>query len=111
MNTSHAVEPVFCGRIVSFIYGITYLYGPWIPAICCCERGVSMCGSVGSRVVGELHKQKASYPVILMVMAVDPEVLFEYLDSQLTQSVCLWVVCYRKSQPYIQFLVEGLGEG
>ena len=43
-----------------------------------------MCASMGGGVVGKLYQWKPSYPAILTVMAVDPEVLFECLDSLLT---------------------------
>ena len=92
MNTSHPIKPVFCGGIVSILSWVTtYLYGSWVPAICCRKGGVSMCG--GGGVVGELRQWEPSYPAILTIMAVDPKVLFKCLDGSLAESVSLRVVC------------------
>ena len=55
MDLGHAVKPVFCSRVVSFVSRVAYLYSSWVPAVSCSKRGVSM-GCVCGRVVCELSE-------------------------------------------------------
>lgn len=49
-------------------------------------------GCRGSIVVGELHEQKKFRPVILLIIAINADVLFESLVSSLSLSVTFWII-------------------
>src|SRR6266481_9724414 len=78
----------------------------WVVALICEERGNS-CGAARSVVVCELSEGEEAQPVVLLVVAVDVEVLFQSLVSVLGLSVTFQVI----SQGEVQLHVQGGAKG
>src|SRR6266481_10104019 len=78
----------------------------WVVALVREERGNSR-GAARSVVVCELGKGEEARPVVLLVVAVDTEVLFQSLVSALSLSVTFWVV----SRGEVQLHVQGGAKG
>jgi len=49
-------------------------------------------GRIGCHMIGKLGKRQLSLSMFLSIITDDAEVLFECLDSLLTESISLWVV-------------------
>ncbi len=60
------------------------------------EEGGYACRGMGSVVVCEFRERKEGNPVVLLVVDVNPEVLFEYLIDAFGLSVCFRVICSGK---------------
>src|SRR6266481_1216196 len=78
----------------------------WVVAFVCEERGNSH-GAARCVVVCELCKGEEARPVVLLVVAVDTEVLFQSLVSTLSLSVTFRVV----SRGEVQLHVQGGAKG
>src|ERR1700691_5703759 len=65
------------------------------------ERGYSCC-STQSIVVCELHKCKKFGPIVLLIIAVYAEVLFQCLVSAFCLSVSFWVISGSKVKRHIE---------
>src|SRR6266481_1069354 len=81
----------------------------WVVALVCEERGNS-CGAARCVVVCELSEGEEARPVILLVVAVDMEVLFQSLISVLSLSVTFRVVSRGEVQLHVQGSAMGLEE-
>src|SRR6266481_8485846 len=73
----------------------------WVVALVCEEWGNSH-GAARCVVVCELGKGEEARPVVLLVVAVDMEVLFQSLVSVLGLSVTFWVVSRGEVQLHVQ---------
>ncbi len=60
------------------------------------KEGGYACRGVRSIVVCEFREWKEGDPIVLLVVDVNPEVLFEYLIDAFGLSVCFRVICSRK---------------
>ena len=60
--------------------------------------------------LGKFCKRQSCSPAILPIVAVDAEVLLEYLNCSFTESICLWVVGSGEPEMDIELLVPLLLE-
>src|SRR6266481_9466689 len=75
-----------------------------------CEEQGNSCGAARHVVVCELGEREEAQPIILLVVAVDAEVLFQSLVSVLSLSVTFWVVSRGEVQLHVQGSAKGLEE-
>src|SRR6266481_2420353 len=81
----------------------------WVVALVCEEWGNS-CGAARCVVVCELGEGDEARPVILLVVAVDMEVLFQSLVSVLGLSITFQVISRGEVQLHVQGGAKGLEE-
>ena len=63
-----------------------------------------------SIIVGKLHKGKESEPVVLLIVTVDPNVLFQGLISALSLPITFWMVSQGEVQLHVQGCAKRLEE-
>ena len=73
----------------------------WMVSFVCEERGYSCCCTL-SVIVGEFGKGKKFGPIILLVVAVHTDVLFQCLVSAFGLSIAFWMI----SQGKVKFHIE-----
>ena len=74
------------------------------------EKEGDTCSCTQSIVVGKFHKGQKVSPVVLLVVTIHIEVLFQILISSLSLAIPLWMVSRDEVEIDIQSLIEGMKE-
>ena len=74
------------------------------------EEGRNSGGSAWSVVVGKLREREEARPVVLLIVAVDPEVLLKGLINTLGLSIAFRVVSGGEVESHVQGFSEGTEE-
>src|ERR1700719_1834677 len=71
-----------------------------------CKEWGNPCSGAQSIVVGKFHQGQEFGPVVLLVIAVTTEVLFQHLVSSFHLSIALWMIPRGKVQGHIEDLAQ-----